>query len=46
MSVPPIAGDAVLFWDFHPDGTHDPMSEHASLPVIKVCLYLLLHSLS
>jgi hypothetical protein len=36
ISVPPIAGDAVLFYDFHPDGTHDARSEHAGLPVIKV----------
>jgi len=35
IRVPPIAGDAVLFYDFKPDGTPDPRSEHAGLPVIK-----------
>jgi len=35
IKVAPIAGDAVLFWNFHPDGTPDDLSLHAGLPVIK-----------
>lgn len=26
-------GDAVLFWDFHPDYTPDPLTLHAAEPV-------------
>jgi hypothetical protein len=26
-------GDAVLFWDFHPDYTPDPQTLHAAEPV-------------
>lgn len=39
MAVVPRRGDALLFWDMHPNGTEvDRASLHASCPTIKVCL--------
>ncbi|KAF2543530.1 hypothetical protein F2Q68_00028797 [Brassica cretica] len=35
LSVSPKKGDAVLFWNNRPDGSHDPSSLHAGRPVIK-----------
>jgi prolyl 4-hydroxylase len=34
-------GDAVLFWNYKPDGTPDENSLHASKPVIKVRIFSL-----
>ncbi|XP_072951891.1 probable prolyl 4-hydroxylase 6 [Typha angustifolia] len=34
-AVKPIKGDAVLFFNLHPDGTTDPHSLHGSCPVIE-----------
>jgi hypothetical protein len=37
MAVIPRRGDALLFWDMHPNGTDvDRASLHASCPTIKV----------
>lgn len=37
MAVYPRQGDALLFWDMHPNGTDvDRASLHASCPTIKV----------
>ncbi|KAJ3670169.1 hypothetical protein LUZ60_010493 [Juncus effusus] len=35
LAVKPVKGDAVLFYNAHPDGTVDPLSLHASCPVIE-----------
>jgi len=35
MKIPCTTGNAILFWDMHPDTTTDPMSLHGGLPVIK-----------
>jgi hypothetical protein len=38
MAVVPRRGDALLFWDMHPNGTDvDRASLHASCPTIQVC---------
>lgn len=31
----PVKGDAVLFYNLHPNGVPDPKSLHASCPVLK-----------
>jgi hypothetical protein len=37
MAVVPHRGDALLFWDMHPNGTEvDRASLHASCPTLKV----------
>ena len=35
MSITPQAGDAVLFYSFHPNGTMDPAATHTGCPVVK-----------
>jgi prolyl 4-hydroxylase len=35
LSVKPHKGDAVLFWDYTPDGKPDPLSLHGASKVIK-----------
>eukprot|EP01120_Amphizonella_sp_Union-15-10_P016643 TRINITY_DN888_c0_g1_i1.p1 TRINITY_DN888_c0_g1~~TRINITY_DN888_c0_g1_i1.p1 ORF type:complete len:268 (+),score=47.23 TRINITY_DN888_c0_g1_i1:64-867(+) len=40
-------GDALLFWDYNPDGSPDPLSLHESLPVVegtKWCMTKWIHS--
>lgn len=35
LKVPPKKGDAILFWNMNPNGSVDPKTLHAGLPVIK-----------
>jgi prolyl 4-hydroxylase len=41
LTIPVRLGDAVLFWNYKPDGTPDENSLHASKPVIKGTKYAL-----
>jgi prolyl 4-hydroxylase len=35
LGVRPRKGDALLFWSIRPDGIFDPLTRHASCPVVK-----------